>query len=254
MCRVGLILACLLSCQFASADEQPIRVLIYSGENNHNWRETTPELERILKRCPTFTVDVTEEPQNVTAEQLANYDVIVSNWNNFRNKSLKWPDPVREAFLSFVRDGGGHVMVHAGGSSFNDWEDYHKIAACWGPKTGHGPVFAYELKPTGADHPITKGMPAYEIRDELWHNTSFPPQSTTLMTSFSPQEQRGSGKEEPILTVNRFGQGRCVNFMSGHDAKSMKPAGFQDVLLRSVEWAKTGAVKITPEYDLAGSK
>jgi type 1 glutamine amidotransferase len=238
----SLVLLILVS-QILLGCEKTVRVLIYSGSNNHNWQETTPELQRVLKQCSVFDATTTEHPEEVTAQQLASFDVIVSNWNNFGNRELDWPETARKAFVEFICAGGGHVAVHAGGSSFNDWQDYHKIAAYWGEKTGHGWYQGFTVEPTDTEHPITRGISDFQVQDELWHNTAFPPESTPLLAAFSSADKAGSGKVEPVLTVNRFGKGRCVNFMLGHDAKAMQNPGFETLLKRCVEWAATGSVK-----------
>jgi len=229
----------------AFATEQKVRVLIFSGTNNHNWEETTPQLERILKSDPNFQVAITNHPETTTAEQLAQCDVIVSNWNNVDKPDLTWPESVRQAFLEFVRNGGGHVTVHAGGSSFNDWQEYHQMAAYWGKETYHGPYHEFAVMPVDLKHPIIEGIDSFKISDELWNNTCFPPNRTTLVTAFSSKDKRGTGKDEPILTINRCGKGRCVNLMLGHDARAMKNQNFRKLLLQSVRWAAIDSVEHT---------
>src|SRR5208282_6851971 len=54
-----------------------IRVLIFSGRNNHDWRSTTPFLRKVLVDSGRFDVRVEEEPAGVTASTLAAYDVLV---------------------------------------------------------------------------------------------------------------------------------------------------------------------------------
>jgi type 1 glutamine amidotransferase len=239
--RYSLLVWVLVCGQIALAG-QKVRVLIYSGANNHKWKETTPQIEQILKGSKVFNVETTEHPGRITSEYLGGFDVIVSDWNNFRRPELVWSDSARQAFLDFVRSGGGHVTVHAGGSSFNDWQEYHQIASYWAEGTGHGSYHEFTVKPTDAEHAITKGVEVFETEDELWHDAGFPDDITVLATAFSSKDKGGSGKDEPVLTVNGFGKGRCVNLMLGHDAKSMKNAGFSALLSRSVEWAGTGSV------------
>ena len=103
------------------ASGEPVRVLLLSGQNNHDWTATTPELEAILGESGSFEVDVTEEPEALTARSLEPYDVIVSNWNAFGldPTARAGRAETREAYLDFVRQGKGHVVVHAGSSSFD---------------------------------------------------------------------------------------------------------------------------------------
>ncbi len=147
-----------MSASLAVAAERPVRVLILSGQNNHDWAMTTPELKRILIEGGRFTVEVTETPERCTAETFSHYDVLLSNWNTFgKNVTVReWPQEMREAFLGFVRKGGGLVVVHAGGASFQEWADYQKlIGGTWGPKTGHGVPHSFVVKPTPVVNPIT---------------------------------------------------------------------------------------------------
>ena len=42
------------------------RALIISGQNNHDWRTTTPQLRKLLSATGRFDVRVTEEPSGLT--------------------------------------------------------------------------------------------------------------------------------------------------------------------------------------------
>lgn len=221
------------------ATQARIRVLILSGSNNHNWQETTPCLKQILDANDLFQVSVTEHPQTCSAEDLAKADVIVSNWNGFgKDKAdTDWPAPTRAAFLNFIRQGGGHVMVHAGGSSFYDWPEYHQIAASWGPKTSHGPMHSFDVEIADPNHALVRGVKSFSIRDELWNHTKFPENSHVLLTAHSSKEKGGTGQAEALLCVSSFGKGRCVNLMLGHDVSAMRHLAFQHLLRRSCVWA-----------------
>ncbi|MEI6278021.1 MAG: ThuA domain-containing protein [Verrucomicrobiae bacterium] len=227
------------------AEEKPLRILIFSGQNNHNWKLTTPELQKILTQNSRFTVDVTEHPETCTAESLAHYDVLLSNWNTFGNKAAvkEWPPKMREAFLNFVRDGGGFVVVHAGGASFADWADYQKIiGGTWGKNTGHGPAHTFRVIAREPAHPIVRGVAPFETTDELWHRMVVQPDMTVIATAFSALDKRGTGKDEPVAMVTDYGKGHGFNLVLGHNPEAMRSVGFQQMLLRGVEWAGTGTV------------
>ncbi len=65
----------------------PIRVLILTGRNNHNWKETTPVLQNLLEASSGCVVDTVVPPQGLTEDNLQNYDLILSNWNSWGNGS-----------------------------------------------------------------------------------------------------------------------------------------------------------------------
>ena len=55
-------LAGLLTARPAIA-EPPLKALIVDGQNNHDWRATTPVMQSALLDCGRFTVDVATSPE-----------------------------------------------------------------------------------------------------------------------------------------------------------------------------------------------
>jgi uncharacterized protein len=205
-------------------------------------------LESILTRSGRFVVDITENPEKCDAQTLARYDVVLSNWNTFGAgaRVREWPSQMRLHFLEYVRNGGGFVVVHAGGTMFHDWAEFHRlIGGAWGEETGHGSIHTFEVQMTGVNHPITRGLSPFKTTDELWHKMAVQPEKTVLATAFSSLEKGGSGQNEPVAMVVQFGEGRCFNLVLGHDVQGMNSPGFQTLLLRGTEWAATGEVKLS---------
>jgi len=218
--------------RFAVADG--LRALVFTGQNNHNWRETTPKLKSILEAGGRFVVEVTEHPEQIDAATLGKYDVIVSDWNTWgKPAGTNWPDAARSAFLDFVRSGRGFVVVHAGGSSFGDWPEYQQIAGAWWElgETNHGAPHRFTVTPV-ADHPITCGVSPFSTTDELWQKPGIHPAARVLAT----------GDDQPLALVTQFGQGRGFALLLGHSAAFMDNPGFQTLLCRGAEWAATGQV------------
>src|SRR5262249_14215253 len=66
------------------AQNQPkeIKVLIITGDHGDDWRKTTPFLQELLTKAG-HKVDVTETPsKDLTAANLAKYDVLLLNYRN----------------------------------------------------------------------------------------------------------------------------------------------------------------------------
>ena len=244
----------LLSGSVARAEPAKLNLLLLTGQNNHAWQQTTPALTQALESSGRFKVDVTEHPEACTAESLAPYDVLLSNWNAWGDDVAvkEWPEATRSAMLDFVRNGKGLAIIHAGSSSFYGWKEYHQmVGAAWDlGRTGHGSPHQFYVWVTDPGHPITHGMKLFLTRDELWHRTGVQPGVTALATAFSAPETGGSGQQEPLVLANDFGKGRCFNLVLGHDARAMASAGFRSLLCRGTEWAATGEVTI-PVGDLS---
>lgn len=234
-----LLLAVLIGGGSMWAAETPLRVLILSGRNNHDWRQTTPKLESILTAGGRFVVDVAEHPEQCDAEVFSPYDVLLSDWNTFGDsRATNWPDSTRAALLDFVRGGKGFVVVHAGGCSFYDWPEYQQlVGASWKMgQTSHGSPHEFTVKPVD-DHPITHGMKPFKTTDELWVRPGVGSLSRTLAI----------GDDQPIAFAVEFGRGRSFALLLGHNADFMDSPGFQSLLLRGAEWAATGKVALPPE-------
>lgn len=236
----------------AAGAEPPIRVLLLSGQNNHDWKTTTPCLQESLQGTGRFAVTVTETPHTLTAADFAKTDVLLSNWNAFGAQAPDWPADLRTALIEFVRAGKGLVSVHAGTSSFPDWSDYQDLVmGTWGlGQTGHGRVHGFAVKPALAEHPVTKGLPEFWIEDELWHGVPLREGTAVLATALSAKETGGSGKEEPLVLARSYGQGRSLTVLLGHDVRALRNPGFQALLTRGLEWAATGAVTLPVPADV----
>lgn len=253
------MLALLGLCSTASAAAKaPLRVLLLSGQNNHDWATTTPKLKSILEATGRFAVEVTERPDQLTAGKLAPFDVIVGNWNAWGTRPdgtavTNWPVAAREAYLDFIRGGKGHVTVHAGASSFYDWPEYQQAGlAAWGlGQTQHGPPHEFPVRMETLEHPIVTGLRAFRATDELWVKPAVQPGAQVLASAYaSADHSQGSGEWEPVAMVDRFGEGRCFALLLGHNAEFMENPGLQALLTRGTEWAATGRVTIKPPTEV----
>jgi type 1 glutamine amidotransferase len=235
----------------AAPTARTIRVLILSGQNNHDWRQTTPRLKALLEQTGRFEVDVTEKPGLLTAPLLEPYDVILSNWNSFGlgPEGESWPEDAKRAYLDFVRRGKGHLVVHAGSASFPEWKEYGELAlATWKKdQTVHGPRHEFTVRMESQSHPVTAGLKPFKIFDELWNRPGIAEGATVLASSYSAADKEGTGRWEPTALAGSFGAGRSFALLLGHDAEAMDNPGFRTLLRRGVEWAATGRVEPSPE-------
>src|ERR1700746_1415335 len=94
-----------------------IKVLIIDGQNNHDWKTTTPILKKILESSGKFQVDVATSPpkgedMSGFKHNFSAYNVVLSNYSDLGGGS-QWPDETKAAFEAYVRNGGGFVSYHA---------------------------------------------------------------------------------------------------------------------------------------------
>jgi type 1 glutamine amidotransferase len=233
-----------------AAAQAKIPVLIVSGANNHDWQWTSPSLERMLEKSGRFEADITYEPAKALADAalLARYKAVVLDYNGPR-----WGEAAEKNFLEAVRGGVGVAVIHAANNAFAGWSEYELlVGACWRDGTGHGAFHEFDLKVVDGAHPITRGLGAVVAHpDELYHKLVRTPGAThqTLATAFSSQESGGTGRDEPMILVASYGQGRVFHTPLGHvwpgvpeSRASHEDPQFQRLVARGVEWAATGGV------------
>jgi uncharacterized protein len=282
---VKLIIGLLTLCIGAALQAAPMKALIIDGQNNHDYKATTPHLKKIIEQTGLFEVDIATAPgAKETRDFRPNfspYKVIISNYSGER-----WNKETEESFVQFVRNGGGFVSVHAADNSFPDWKEYNEMIGVggWGgrneksgpylrlrdgsfrhdptPGVGgsHGKQHAFLMETRVPEHPIMAGLHAQwmHAKDELYDRLRGPAQNVTVLASaFAAKEQGGTGEHEALLMAIKYGEGRVFHTALGHnngkDITAQKCVGFIVTLQRGVEWAATGKVtqKVPADFPTA---
>jgi type 1 glutamine amidotransferase len=252
---ITTVLAMLLACCVAQGEDKPIKVLIITGDHGHAWKETTPVLKEVLSEAG-MEVDVTENPRlDLVPEKLSKYQVLLFNYRDTpqgaaANPNSVWSDENKKAFLEAVRGGIGLVMYHHASSAFRGDSDFDRefetlSAGGWRNQGHHGAMHEFVVS-VRQEHPITRDINSFSHgRDELYQNSLITPGSEVLVTAYSDpsKDPKNTGKDEPMVWINEYGEGRVVQNALGHDTVAMESPGFQILLVRCVEWAATGETK-----------
>ena len=135
--KLSFALAVWLGLWTAAPAAAPYKALIVTGQNGHNWKATTPVLEKLLDQTGLFTVDVATSPakgQDMSgfAPKFADYQVVVLNY-----QGDPWPEPTKQAFVEYVKQGGGVVVYHFALAAFPEWKEYNQIIGLggWGGRS-----------------------------------------------------------------------------------------------------------------------
>lgn len=265
----SLLLACTVSAR------KPIKTLLITGQNNHNWQVSHVVLKQILENSGRFDVDFAISPEQGKdmsgfVLDFSPYQLVVLDYNGD-----SWPEETNRRFLEYVQNGGGVVIYHAADNAFSKWPEFNKICALggwegrnensgpyvyWkdgklvkdssaGPGGSHGRQHEYVLNGRDKVHPVVKGLPLKwrHAKDELYDRMRGPGNIRDILyTAYSDKETNGSGREEPLVFTVDYGNARIFHTMLGHagatteDNIAMQCTGFQVLLLRGAEWAPNG--------------
>ncbi len=249
---LGVLAALLLAAGGQGGEKKAVKVLIVTGDHGHDWRKTTPFLKELLEKAG-HRVDVTEAPsKDLTATNLARYDVLLLNYRNTpkgakMNPDSVWSDENKKAFTEAVKGGKGLVVYHHASAAFVGASEFDRefekvIAGGWRKQGFHGKMHEFTVT-MRSKHPITKGIPEFKHgRDELYQNSVITPGSEVLATAYSDpkKDPKNTDKHEPMVWVATYGKGRVYHNALGHDVEAMQSEGFKALLIRGVEWAATG--------------
>jgi uncharacterized protein len=263
-----------LSC----TQEANIKTLILTGQNNHNWQNSSLILEHILEVTGLFDVTVIISPESGGdmsgfVVDFTPYNLVVLDYTGD-----DWPETTRDNFVSYVKNGGGVVVYHAANNAFPNWPEYNEIIGLggWGNRNeaagpyvyikdgdvvidqslgrggSHGPQHEFVVQAYQPDHPILKGLPQrwLHAKDELYSELRGPAKNLEILAfAHSDKKNKGSGRDEPMLMTIRYGKGRVFHTVLGHAGRNddyfpaLECAGFVTTFQRGAEWAATEKVK-----------
>lgn len=264
-----------------------IDAMILDGESGgpyHDWPRVTAALVDALEGPGLFDVAVVTAPPaggdfSHFTPSFSSYDAVVLNYDA---PDGRWPAALKSSFESYVRGGGGLVVVHAADNAFAGWPAYNEMTGVggwrnrderagpyWyfegdelvsdtspGPAGSHGQRLPFEVVVREPGHPIMAGLPPTWMHgeDELYAHLRGPGRNmTVLATAYSDPENAGSGRHEPQLMVLSYGSGRVFHMTFGHDLRAVSSVDTIVMLQRGTEWAATGAVTqpVPPDFPTA---
>jgi len=215
------------------------RILLVTGIDypGHPWPQTAPALKELLEKDPRLTVRVVEDPHFLDSAAITNYAAIILHFMNWETPG---PGPAaRENLKRYVQNGGGLMLTHfACGAWYGEWPEFKNLAgrAWFGADGGrqHDPRGKFTVDIADKEHPITKGLEAFETDDELYTCLAGDAPIHVVATAKSKVDS----KEYPMAFVLNYGQGRVFHTVLGHDARAYTiTPGVGELMRRGCAWA-----------------
>lgn len=213
----------------------PARILLVTGIDypGHPWRQTAPALKELLEKDPRLQVRLIEDPNLLDSRALRDYDAVVLHFMNW-----EVPSPgaeARENLRRFVENGKGLMLVHFACGAWQDWPEFRNLAGrSYDPKLRpHDPRGRFKVEIADPDHPITRGLQAFETDDELY----------TCLAGERPihvvaqARSKVDAKYYPMGFVLDYGRGRVFHTVLGHDVRAITNSAVPELFRRGCAWA-----------------
>jgi uncharacterized protein len=241
----------------------PIKVMLLTGQSNryHDWTKSSPLVKTYLEQTGLFTVEVVTAPAKdvETSDfnpKFSDYAAVVMDY-----ETMDWPAATKQAFVDYMKNGGGLVTIHAADNSFPTWPEFNEMIGIggWGMTAtgglngrkpgvglkirwrdgqtvaedspgnyGHPPAHDFPVVARTPAHPIMKGLPAEWLhpKDEIYSHLRGPAKNVTVLATALADKAKfptASGEHEPMLMTIDYGKGRVFHTTLGHVSPGSQP-------------------------------
>jgi len=181
-------------------------------------------------RHPDGTEDWTGDYAALTAESLAEYDLVVLHTTGTETHGADVA-----ALIAWVRNGGALVGIHNAADSFTTDTDY--VGMIGARFRTHPAQLEIAVEYT-ADHAVTRGLEPFSVVDELYLFVDYDPARVTLLAQTRSFDDDGP---VPLCWVREEGAGRVFYLSLGHNGATLADPSWRALFHRGVAWATEAA-------------
>jgi type 1 glutamine amidotransferase len=262
----GLAGLALLACSAASsvsspAQSGPIRVLVVTATHGFRHTEGIDASKAFLQEAnaPDIRFDLTEDLSKLSAENLANYDVLVLDNSTLRIAPADPNDPAsvaatkqgrrpvenpinaeqQRAIRDFVNSGKGLAVAHSGVDAMYGWDEYRAMVG-GGLFKEHPWTQEVQINVEDPQNPAVSHLgSSFRMRDEIYVLDQNPrPNSHVLLSLDMPSTGAAAGSQDhPLSWIRRQGEGRVFVTVLGHFGDVWNNPGYRQHILQGIRIA-----------------
>ena len=220
------------------------RVLIFSKTNGFRHVEAIPAARTLFESIAAkngWDSFFTENAAVHNSDHLSQFDLVV--WSQVSGDVLTAPQ--REAFKSYVEEGGAVLAIHgSGGDPAYSW-DWHPQELIRAQFTGH-PMFPQFREATihveDSEHPAMVALPEQWLRTEEWYSFADSPRDRVNVlasvdeTEYDIKPEIAMGEDHPLIWHHRVGEGTVFYSALGHQASAYDEPEHQGMLEGAMGW------------------
>ena len=212
----------------------PTRVLMVTataGFRHDSIATARQVMATLAARSGAFIVTATENMSELTAERLANTDVLMFA---LTSGELPLDASQRSAILAFVNNGGGFIGTHSATDTLYEWPDYGRLVGAYFKE--HPWVQEATVAVEDTAHPISSGLGAsFRLLEEYYTFRENPRSAVHVLLSLNAASV-GAGGDYPLAWTQTIGRGRSYYNALGHFSETWTDARFQSQLTNAIRW------------------
>lgn len=213
---------------------RPIRVLLLTatlGFRHDSIPAARLAFDELAAATGEFTVSATETVADITAERLADVDVLVFG---LTTGELPFSDAQKAAILDFVNRGGGFMGFHSATDTLYTWPEYGALIGAYFKEHPWTQVATVAVE--DAAHPAVAGLPAFAINEEFYTFRENPRGRVHVLLSLEPASV-GTAGDFPLAWTQTIGAGRMYYNALGHFSATWSDVRFRTQVGAAVKWA-----------------
>jgi type 1 glutamine amidotransferase len=224
----------------AASDEpfhQPkLKVLIITGGHDYDRKPFYDAFNAI----PSITFDTLVHPhvnEFIASSGIDAYDVLI-----FYDMVDSILPQHRQAYINLLNKGKSMIFLHHSLVSYQSWPEFIRIV---GGQYHTDPVVVdgdtlnanYEhdvtmpIKVEDKNHPVTKGIPDFEIFDEIYSDVEILPEVKPLLSTTHQKSMRY------VAWINHYGNSDVIYIQLGHGRTGLSNPSFRKLLRQAIEWS-----------------
>ncbi|HOX38639.1 MAG TPA: ThuA domain-containing protein [Candidatus Brocadiia bacterium] len=153
----------------------------------------------------------------------------------FYNMNMKLDGPFKDAIEKAIADFGhtaqGLVILHHAILAYPDSPVWHEAVGFPDRSFGYDVEQDITIEIAPGDHPITRGLKPWTMRDETYTMADAGEGCLKLFTADNPKSMKTVG------WARDYNSARVFCFQPGHDHRAWEHPSFREALLRGIRWA-----------------
>lgn len=206
------------------------RITMLVGGNHHDFEAFAAEMGRFLHQGG-YQVEIVRDADVLRALPGDDPDIVLlyTCLDGAGEGGGDFTSHQASSLRGWVRAGGALIALHASTVRGPGRREMKRLLG--GCFVSHPPdMRSFTVTPTSLEHPITRGIEAFEVFDEFYVESC----DDTVQVHMTATHE---DSVYPMVWSRKEGKGRVVHIAPGHDRRVWNLPAYRRLVLQSVRWA-----------------